>query len=87
MKLIDLELNLTEGKIDNDIGRWISEGLNNLSNLTKLNLILVDNYIDNFGFELMLEDFDEIEEVVLDVSLNNMIEVNKYDLDNELDNV
>ena len=39
----------------------------------------MNNYIDNFGFEIMLEDFDEIKEVVLDVSLNNIIEVNKYD--------
>ena len=44
--------------------------------------MLIDNYIDNFGFELMLEDLDEIEEVVLDVSLNNIIEVNKYDFGN-----
>ena len=53
-----------------------------MSNLSLLNLILVDNYIDNVGFGMILENLVEIEEVVLDVSLNNMIEVNKYDFDN-----
>ena len=40
--------------------------------------MLVDNYIDNFGLELMLEDFDKIEEVVLEVNKNNIIRVDKY---------
>ena len=43
--------------------------------MNNLNLVLVDNYIDNFGLELMLEDFEKIEEVVLKVNKNNMIRV------------
>ena len=81
MNLIDLELNLSEGRIDNDIGKWMSEGLSNLKNLSLLNLVLIDNYIDNYGFGIIMENLIEIEEVVLDVNLNNMIEV-----DNELNN-
>ena len=54
-----------------------------MSNLTSLNLVLVDNYIDNFGLELMLEDFDKIEEVVLEVNKNNIIRVDKYDLNED----
>ena len=44
-----------------------------LSNLKKLNLSLEDNYIDNYGFGIILEDFCLIEEVVLDVVLNNIV--------------
>ena len=57
----------------------MSEGLSNLKNLSLLNLVLKDNYIDNYGFGIIMENLIEIEEVVLDVNLNNMIEV-----DNEL---
>ena len=61
--------------------------MNNLSNLNNLNLVLVDNYIDNFGLELMLEDFEKIEEVVLDVNMNNIIRVDKYNLNEDFVNV
>ena len=60
----------------------MSEGLSNLKNLSLLNLVLIDNYIDNYGFGIIMENLIEIEEVVLDVNLNNMIEVNEYNLDN-----
>jgi hypothetical protein len=82
ISLIDLELDLSRGGIDNDMGVEISSGLGKLSNLNKLNLVLVDNYIDNFGFEIMLDDFGEIKEVVLDVVLNNIVSVDKYVLEN-----
>ena len=76
MNLMNLKLDLTKGEINNDVGKWMSEGLSNLKNLSLLNLVLEDNYIDNYGFGIILENLIEIEEVVLDVNLNNMIEVN-----------
>ena len=42
----------------------------------------MDNYIDNFGLELILEDFEKIKEVVLKVNKNNIIRVDKYDFGN-----
>ena len=82
IKLVDLKLDLTRGEINNDVVKWMSEGLSNLKNLSLLNLVLEDNYIDNYGFGIIMENLIEIEEVVLDVNLNNMIEVNEYNLDN-----
>ena len=60
INLIDLEMNLEDGGIDNDMGRKISSGLGNLSKLEKLNLSLEDNYIDNIGFEIILENLELI---------------------------
>ena len=72
IKLTSLELDLTSGKIDNDIGRWISSGLSNLKNLTELNLSLWNNEIRNVGFE---ESSNYWRELNLNRMLNNDWEV------------
>ena len=73
INLIDLEMNLRDSGINNDMGIKMSSGLGKLSKLEKLNLGLKDNYIDNIGFEEMLENLELIQEVVLDVVLNNIV--------------
>ena len=73
IKLVDLELSLEDGGVDNEMVRKIGKGLSGLSNLKKLELNLEDNYIDNFGFGIMLEDLELMEEVVLNVVLNNIV--------------
>ena len=40
--------------------RKIGKGLSGLSKLDNLELNLKDNYIDNFGFGIMLEDLELI---------------------------
>ncbi len=66
-------MNLEDGGIDNNMGWIISRGLKKLSKLEKLNLSLEDNYIDNYGFGIILEDFEMIKEVILNVVLNNIV--------------
>ena len=49
-----------------------------MNELEKIKLNLKDNYIDNVGFELLLENVEVLvcEEIELDVSENNIVMIN-----------
>ena len=70
-----LELNWENNRINEVIG----SSLINLSLLTYLELNLKDNYIDNTGFEPLLNNIKLINEdceIIVDVSWNNIVLVN-----------
>ena len=80
INLVNLEINVGSGSIDNEMVGRIGGGLGELWNLKKLELNLENNYIDNFGFGIMLENLELINQVIIDVVLNNIVKANEYNL-------
>ena len=73
-----MELNLENSKINNDDIIEITSVLTKLSKLSYLELDLKDNYIDNVGFEMLMNNLNKECEIKLNLDLNNIVDVDLY---------